>query len=71
MGAEKCIELAKRTTYHQIIASITIRIADFISAHNHPVYTEHIPTHPSVLGLDVATYNPLPIRHKKSKGRTF
>ena len=71
MGAEKCIELAKRTTYHQIVASTTIRILDFIITHNHPVYTEHIATHPPVLGHDVATHNPLPFRHKKSKGRPF
>ncbi len=71
MGAEKFIELAKRTTYHQIIASITIRIPDFISAHNHPFYTKYIATHPPVLGHDVATNYPLPFRHKKSTGRSF
>ena len=71
MGAEKCVELAKRTNLYQIVASITIRILGFISAHNHPFYTEHIQHHPPVLGHDVATNYPLPFRHKKSTGRSF
>ena len=71
MGAEKCVELAQGTNFYQIIASITNYILDFISAHNHPFYTKYIATHPPVLGHDVATHNPLPFRHKKSKGRPF
>ena len=71
MGAEKCIELVKRTTYHQIVASITICILDVISAHNHLVHIELVPPHPSVLGHDVAHYNPLPFRHKRPESRSF
>ena len=71
MGAEKCVELAKRTTFYQIVTSITIRILDFISTHYHPFYTEHSATHPSVLGHAVATNHPLPFRYKKSTGGSF
>ena len=71
MGAEKCVELAQGTNFYQIIASITIYILDFISAHNHPFFTEPIATHPSVLGHDVATNNPFPFRHKESTRGSF